>query len=493
MGGEILAYREAMNAIKVGRNDSCPCGSGRKYKKCCLLKDDEANRSHAVLQARTEPALETSNRRDRPEQPADPRMDALNVRYEEFMAADYENRIALFERTLNEPLLMDGEMAFTMLNELFYEAVERDERDRYDAWVEHLRDTVPDVYEEEAAFLLENRITNAIAMRRHERIHAHTLELAALAEKKFDAWHRAESQLAYHGDLHTLIAAMRLVWLNVRNSDDILPWARLALANRATQYVILNSIEHTPALAGDDPALVERIRCFWVADIDRERTAEIVAWQAGRLERRWIEGDFKRQPRKRRSRRTWDEVEDDDGDGPEPGGEPDTSAQNLLNLTLQFVGYAHRVEGKPYSRAELARAEIYTFIGERQAGKLEYRESMLDTAFRASGRMPSPVKKFKPYGHLLCPDYERLDRYMAGLLDRFNVRLYPAVALLESVPTWMRFLQSQGLIDADACRRTLHEIRPLAASVLRILKEMRSDPALYEAIQQCAEFAPPNG
>jgi peptide deformylase len=23
---------------KIGRNDQCPCGSGRKYKKCCLLK-----------------------------------------------------------------------------------------------------------------------------------------------------------------------------------------------------------------------------------------------------------------------------------------------------------------------------------------------------------------------------------------------------------------------------------------------------------------------
>lgn len=21
---------------KIGRNDPCPCGSGRKYKKCCL-------------------------------------------------------------------------------------------------------------------------------------------------------------------------------------------------------------------------------------------------------------------------------------------------------------------------------------------------------------------------------------------------------------------------------------------------------------------------
>jgi len=25
---------------KIGRNDPCPCGSGKKYKKCCLLKED---------------------------------------------------------------------------------------------------------------------------------------------------------------------------------------------------------------------------------------------------------------------------------------------------------------------------------------------------------------------------------------------------------------------------------------------------------------------
>jgi hypothetical protein len=29
---------------KVGRNDPCPCGSGKKYKKCCLQKDIKARR-----------------------------------------------------------------------------------------------------------------------------------------------------------------------------------------------------------------------------------------------------------------------------------------------------------------------------------------------------------------------------------------------------------------------------------------------------------------
>ncbi|HEC62418.1 MAG TPA: hypothetical protein ENI27_09255 [bacterium] len=28
----------AFRAVKCGRNDSCPCGSGRKFKKCCIIK-----------------------------------------------------------------------------------------------------------------------------------------------------------------------------------------------------------------------------------------------------------------------------------------------------------------------------------------------------------------------------------------------------------------------------------------------------------------------
>jgi uncharacterized protein YecA (UPF0149 family) len=26
------------NGNRIGRNDACPCGSGKKYKQCCLRK-----------------------------------------------------------------------------------------------------------------------------------------------------------------------------------------------------------------------------------------------------------------------------------------------------------------------------------------------------------------------------------------------------------------------------------------------------------------------
>jgi uncharacterized protein len=34
-----LASPVASRPPKIGRNEPCPCGSGRKYKKCCALKD----------------------------------------------------------------------------------------------------------------------------------------------------------------------------------------------------------------------------------------------------------------------------------------------------------------------------------------------------------------------------------------------------------------------------------------------------------------------
>ena len=33
--------------VKIGRNAPCPCGSGKKYKKCCLLPKANQGQKHA--------------------------------------------------------------------------------------------------------------------------------------------------------------------------------------------------------------------------------------------------------------------------------------------------------------------------------------------------------------------------------------------------------------------------------------------------------------
>ena len=45
---------------KIGRNDRCPCGSGKKYKQCCLAKDEAAERATRE-ERRTVAAAPTAN------------------------------------------------------------------------------------------------------------------------------------------------------------------------------------------------------------------------------------------------------------------------------------------------------------------------------------------------------------------------------------------------------------------------------------------------
>jgi len=55
-----MAEEEYKSRLKsTGRNDTCPCGSGKKYKKCHLQADEERN-SQALAEALEEAAAKAA-------------------------------------------------------------------------------------------------------------------------------------------------------------------------------------------------------------------------------------------------------------------------------------------------------------------------------------------------------------------------------------------------------------------------------------------------
>ncbi|HVZ79913.1 MAG TPA: SEC-C metal-binding domain-containing protein [bacterium] len=50
-----MADQDWQSRIKTGRNDDCPCGSGKKYKKCHMEADQKAQ-SEALAKANAEAA-----------------------------------------------------------------------------------------------------------------------------------------------------------------------------------------------------------------------------------------------------------------------------------------------------------------------------------------------------------------------------------------------------------------------------------------------------
>jgi hypothetical protein len=42
---------------KIGRNNLCPCGSGKKYKKCCMMKKQASSFTRSLVQKKTNELL----------------------------------------------------------------------------------------------------------------------------------------------------------------------------------------------------------------------------------------------------------------------------------------------------------------------------------------------------------------------------------------------------------------------------------------------------
>jgi len=399
--------------------------------------------------------------------------EAWDKRWDEFESGDYEERMAVFKQTLDEPELMDGEMAYETLSRIFEEAVERDERDKFDALVESLRERLPEVYEKEAGYFLNWRILNALVMKRPEEVDSLAREFALIAHKEIETWSQVEARLAYHGYLTTLVEAMRLAWPQVRKSGEILDWAIEEFCVHAAQYEVLNYALQADAPEANDPALLDRVKFFYGDELDVGRMAADLDSLTGKATRAWTMDDFKLdQPRSRSHKRP--RAKDADAEASAAG------EKSLSNLTMQFVGYAWRMEGVPHSKAIMAGVAIDSFILERHAGELEQDEG----GYGSSGRKRGAVKGGGYFGHLLCPDCKRFDHYLAKMLGMFNYQPYRAAAAMELVPAWMRFLQTQGLVDAEMRKRTLVDLKPLAGEVRKIFDNIHSDPALREAIKR---------
>ncbi|MCC6900890.1 MAG: SEC-C domain-containing protein [Polyangiaceae bacterium] len=100
---------------KTGRNQPCPCGSGKKYKTCCLRKDEDAQRQ--VERAALPPAGRPS--RDPRE---DDGLELLDSRSNRVIDLIDEGRLDEAEAASHEllslyPDLMDGHLRLAMVCE----------------------------------------------------------------------------------------------------------------------------------------------------------------------------------------------------------------------------------------------------------------------------------------------------------------------------------------------------------------------------------------
>ncbi|MCI0399015.1 MAG: hypothetical protein L0332_28075 [Chloroflexi bacterium] len=374
--------------------------------------------------------------------------------WQAFEAAGYEERLALLQKTLaREPEIVSGDVAARLLETLFYQAIDHDERGRFDALVETLRAQAPEAYRSQAHQFLEWRLANALADGRPEETPALARELAGLAAEHPQTFNNNLDRLAYHDCLATLVEMMRLAWEQVRQTAGLPESIIREYSARATDYEIFHYLEQSDDPDAHDPALLARLEFYFA--VNHDGLAHYLAVLAGRVGYRWNLEHFPLE---------------------QSGRQPDAVLQNLNALTVEFAGYLRQVEGVAYAKAALARPQILHYLLRRPAGDLVYREGPLTMARRPVGSRPAHLMQ-EP-DHPLCPDRETLERFLDHLLFLANPQIYKAAATYELLPAWLRFLESQGLIDAARHRQTLADLKEVDTELIGRWTNNPADPAL---------------
>src|SRR5438105_2885866 len=276
--------------MKTGRNDPCPCGSGKKFKKCCLGKQQTtlgsqqhqpdlpppaaSDRASDRAMPLALPPLAARKPRAANRKPRDPTEERWDAVWKEFESHQGDDRKAVFLRALDDKELMADEAAFEMLSRLHQDAALHGERARFAELVDALAQRLPDVYEQGAHFYLSWQLQDALA---ESRPHISSLaqKLAGRAGRDIDTVNRSLLALAYHGQLGPLVLAMRIGWPGVQSSADILPWGIAEFAEKGVHYEIYDYLEHTPSPDSSDSVLLERIK-FFVPDPRLDYVAQFI-------------------------------------------------------------------------------------------------------------------------------------------------------------------------------------------------------------------------
>lgn len=437
--------RKDKTGTKLGRNDPCPCGSGKKYKQCCLLKEKDAAQERRAATSST-PAEAEQDLAPPPTPPltlADTqtaRDDPFEPLWNEFNDASYADKITWIFRTLdNKEVELDSEIVFDLFEKLYSDCIENDDRAHFNEIAEHLRKTRSALYAEQQAYLLGWMIENAYCAGNNADVARYFLEFSEIADRNIDLYFRSLAQVEYHGDLNVLTKAVDIAWPNIQHSHKVMQWGIDEFADKAIDFHIFCRLESNAQTRGDEPELLDRLAIFCDPEPDVDRLVHYLDWVTGRTTANWTEADFSHKNKQ--------------------------CNENLGHLSLQFLSYLRHTQQIPYSKAELARAALTQYFVRRHHNELN-----------VDGRKPK-------IRHPLCPDEGTFDRYLGGMMQFLNRQDFKVVALFEIVPTWLRFLLDRGLLSDTALTSTLHELQPLHQSLVNIYGKDKTDPTLLSALE----------
>lgn len=456
-----------MPTPKTGRNDPCPCGSGKKYKKCCLDKDEAARRQAPPPRPtarRPEARSVTAGTSQRPRRPPSPGprpprelspeeqwWDDLCARLG--AAAGVDEQVSLAHLALAEGPPPDGDTLLEVFDLVLSSLEEAGRQAEGLALIGAIEARFPEAFREEAHYFAHKRFRSVLSCPEIDLV-AEARAFGPHVLRVIDLVADLPTRLAWEGQVPALRALATSAWPAIQRSRDLMGWAVDEWAGHAICAVLLDHLEREPDLASDDPALL--------ADLaPMEEGAEPGDVQA--FVRRWI---------------AW--LEPGEGVRVEApviatlGGEDDAAACGQVHdLVAVVASRLRRRKGWSLGRS---------WVIVKKLGPL-----------LASVARSLPTKRAKlPLATVLLPPpatlYEALGRRSLGL---FSKDLHAIIAVVFSLPAWAAEVAARGWVSENEARDWLRQFRGTLRASVEAVPADRLQPvgrALLEFAQSDQEW-----
>lgn len=431
---------------KVGRNEPCPCGSGKKYKKCHLAADEEKESAAQKDLARTVTALDDEDFEfwENEELSSGQGVSKAAEEFEDtFNSADFEGKVGILRNFLTTNVPPDAESIQYYFDDLWAEAENPRQYEVCGELVQLLQELHGNIFEEIGGLLLDDCVRDAVVDGRLDAATALFAEYGRFAARNIDAFMRRADQLAYHGLLDALLGGFRGGWPGVRASQDLSLSEIEAFARRAVSYEIFSGLEGLTSGILDQSDLLLRVGYF-------QEWTERDLRECINLLKHGLDAELRREDFAV-SRSALDR-------------NPSLLSPFLEKLDFlihAFRQFLHREKGLSLTQADLAGAEMMDFVLDRLKGNLK----------AGRGRKGTPAYWEDKTIKTLCPDPSTLDSYFAPWLGLANFDEHRAMSMWTAIPHWMEFLERIGLVAAPMCRDILKCLSPILKDVSRFAKE----------------------
>jgi hypothetical protein len=450
--------------MKVGRNDPCACGSGKKYKKCCLQKDEQA-----AIEARAEQEV----RRAAPKahsldgehvtgeiEYSTSRSAAADQCWEAFEDADDETKFTLFRQALEQTDVLDDELAFDMLLDIYCACVERNEIARIVPLLDAFQTRLPEIYEQSALDYLSWHIEVALASANHDSLVALAKAHGERVDRDLDKYEIVRDQLAYHGQLPALLVHADAAYTQIRSDADLWEVHQEEFIVHAQRYRLFEYLERTPAAAANASDLLPILQRYGA--VEPNKLEHIVAHLSGQRHGQWTRQDFEGDTTT---------LQEPDADSVRDYAIEGTASQRLNLLGLEFVAYLHRERGLSYTKADLGNTTLCSYLHQRNSGAL----STNDTSMQSPAHKPKQQAKTSTPPHPLCPDPGSLRQYFTEEAGFVMQKQFAFSTALELIPIWLSYLQERSLIESADAANVIERLRPLCKDRIESCEQTLDD------------------